>query len=210
MLSSRAGGSRGSYHHGDAKNALIAAANSLLERVGAAGLSLRQVAERARLSRQAPYNHFTDKEALLAELVRDGFSRLAIAVKLAANSAEGDALAGVAEAYINFAQTAPALFRLMFSRELVDLSKFPEATAAGASAFGQLASVVARYTTPDRVDELSLAAWSLVHGYSMLCIEANLEPTDRRPERARLFAHIIKAESAANHPTRTREPRRLR
>jgi AcrR family transcriptional regulator len=161
MPGSRAGGPRGRYHHGDAKNALIAAANSLLERVGAAGLSLRQVAERARLSRQAPYNHFKDKEALLAELVRDGFSRLATAVKLAANSTGGDALARVAEAYIDFAQTAPALFRLMFSRELVDLSKFPEAAAAGADAFGQLSSVVARYTTPDRVDELSLAAWSL-------------------------------------------------
>jgi AcrR family transcriptional regulator len=177
---------------------LLAAAHTLLERAGAAGLSLRQVAERARLSRQAPYNHFTDKEALLAELVREGFCRLSTAVSKAANSADADALAEAAEAYIEFAQTTPALFRLMFSSELVDLSKFPGAAAAGADAFGQLAAVVARLAPAERVDELSLAAWSMVHGFSMLCIEANLEPSVRRSERARLFARLIEGEVAAS------------
>jgi AcrR family transcriptional regulator len=210
MPSSRGAAPRGNYHHGDAKNALLAAANALLERVGAAGLSLRQVAERARLSRQAPYNHFADKEALLAELVRAGFCRLGTAVNVAANAAGDGALAAVAEAYIGFAQGSPALFRLMFSRELVDLSKFPEAAAAGASAFGQLTAVVARYAAPQRVDELSLAAWSLVHGYSMLCIEANLEPTGRRSERARLFAHIISAEMAVDPKAQSSKLRKMR
>ena len=69
------------YHHGDARNALVAAAGELLERAGAAGLPLRQVAERAALSRQAPYNHFTDKEALLAQLARAGFERLTAALR---------------------------------------------------------------------------------------------------------------------------------
>jgi len=198
MPSSRGAGPRGSYHHGDAKNSLLAAANALLERVGAAGLSLRRVAERARLSRQAPYNHFTDKEALLADLVREGFCRLGTAVNVAANAAGDGALAAAAEGYIAFAQASPALFRLMFSSELVDLAKFPEAAAAAASAFGQLAAVIGRYAAPERVDELSLAAWSLVHGYSMLCIEVNLEPTARRSERARLFAQIILTEVAVD------------
>jgi AcrR family transcriptional regulator len=199
MTSARRAGTRAGYHHGNARNALLAAANVLLEREGAAGLSLRQVAERARLSRQAPYNHFTDKEALLAELVREGFSRLADAVNLAGQSGDADALAAAAEAYIGFAQATPALFRLMFSRELVDLSKFPEASAAGAAAFRQLAAVVARFAKPERVNELSLAAWSIVHGYSMLCIESHLEPSERRSQRARLFAHIIQLEATVNN-----------
>ncbi len=74
---------RSSYHHGDARNALLTAAGELLEQTGAAGLSLRQVAERAGLSRQAPYNHFADKAALLAELVADGFGRLRDAMSAA-------------------------------------------------------------------------------------------------------------------------------
>ncbi|GAC1311338.1 MAG: TetR-like C-terminal domain-containing protein [Steroidobacteraceae bacterium] len=187
---------RGHYHHGNAKQALLAAANELLESEGAAGLSLRQVAERARLSRQAPYNHFADKETLLADLARVGFERLATAVSEAGSSADGNPLARVAGTYIEFAQTTSALFRLMFSRELVDLAKFPAATAAAAAAFANLAAVVAKFAAPERIPELSLAAWSLVHGYSMLCIEANFEPSGRRVERARLFARIIQGEAS--------------
>jgi len=62
---------------------LIQAAAELLESVGAANLSLRGIAERAGLSRQAPYNHFADKEPLLATLVVTGFDRLASQVDAA-------------------------------------------------------------------------------------------------------------------------------
>lgn len=185
--------SRRGYHHGNARNALLAAAADLLEKVGAAGLSLRQLAEHAGLSRQAPYNHFDNKEALLAELVRDGFDQLAKSLATGRDPKSRNALARAADAYICRAQEAPALFRLMFSQELVDLSRFPPAARAGAAAFDELKQIVAAFAPADRVGELSLAAWSLVHGYATLCIEIALEPVGRRAERAELFAHIIRA-----------------
>lgn len=185
--------SRSTYHHGDARNALLRAAAELLETTGAAGLSLRQLAERAGLSRQAPYNHFADKEALLAELVRDGFERLG---QNTAAAGRGDAppvvrLERVGEGYIAFAQNAPALFRLMFSKEIVDLSRHPAAQAAAAAAFQRLAEVVGGIATPDTTADLALASWSIVHGYATLCIEMGLEAPDQRPERAKLFAGLI-------------------
>lgn len=195
--------SRHGYHHGDARTALLAAAAALLEKVGAAGLSLRQVAEHAGLSRQAPYNHFENKEALLAELVRDGFDQLATCLAAGRDPKARNALARAGEAYICRAQEAPALFRLMFSQELVDLSRFPAAAQAGTTAFGKLTEIVAAFAPADRVRELSLAAWSLVHGYATLCIEVALEPVGRRAERARLFARIIRV---AARSTRGEEP----
>lgn len=189
--------SRRGYHHGDARNALLAAAADLLEKVGAAGLSLRQVAEHAGLSRQAPYNHFENKEALLAELVRDGFDQLAKSLAAGGDPKSRNALAFAGEAYIRRAQEAPALFRLMFSQELVDLARFPAAAQAGTAAFGMLQEIVAGFAPADRVGELSLAAWSLVHGYATLCIEVALEPAARRAERARLFAQIIRVSATA-------------
>lgn len=183
---------RQGYHHGDARNALVTAAGELLESVGAAGLSLRQLAERAGLSRQAPYNHFSDKEALLAELVRAGFTRLTSTLRLAAPDQSGEpALAAVGDAYIGFAQDFPALFRLMFSRDLVDLSRFPEAAAAAATSSNELAKVIATMTTEDQVADHSLAAWSIVHGYATLCNEAGLEPKSARSKRARQFARLF-------------------
>ena len=194
---------RRAYHHGDARNALLTAAADLLEKVGAAGLSLRQVAEHAGLSRQAPYNHFADKETMLAELVCEGFDELAKSLANGGDPQSRNALRRAAEAYIRRAQEAPALFRLMFSRELVDLSRFPAAARAGTAAFEKLKEIVAAFTAADRVEELSLAAWSLVHGYATLCIEVALEPVDRRAERARLFARIIRVAAGT---TRGGEP----
>jgi AcrR family transcriptional regulator len=189
--------SRRGYHHGDARNALLTAASDLLESVGAAGLSLRQVAERAGLSRQAPYNHFENKEALLAELARQGFERLAASLAPAGESKAKSGLERAADAYIRRAQEAPALFRLMFSRELVNLSRFPAAAAAGGKAFDRLTGIVAGFAPPERIRELALAAWSLVHGYATLCIEVGLEAESRRAARARLFARIIRSAAAA-------------
>lgn len=184
--------SRRGYHHGDARNALLSAASGLLEKVGAAGLSLRQVAERAGLSRQAPYNHFENKEALLAELARQGFEQLAASLSAGGDPKARNALERAGDAYIRQAQQAPALFRLMFSRELVDLSRFPAAAQAGGDAFDKLNEIVAAFAPADQVRELALAAWSLVHGYATLCVEVGLEPDARRGARARLFARIIR------------------
>ncbi len=184
---------RTTYHHGNARNALLRAAGDLLEHTGAAGLSLRQLAERAGLSRQAPYNHFADKETLLAELVRDGFERLGRDTEAAGRS---DAepivrLERAAECYIAFAQGSPALFRLMFSKELVDVSRHPAAQAAASASFAHLTGIVGAVASPEIVADLSLAAWSLVHGYATLCMEFGLEEPERRRARAVLFAGML-------------------
>lgn len=77
---------------------------------------------------------------------------------------------------------------LAFSRELVDLLRFPEATAAAAASFAALAEVVAMVVPDDQVADRSLAAWCLVHGYATLCNETELEPASERGKRARQFS----------------------
>ncbi len=183
------------YHHGNARAAILQAAAELLEREGAAGLSLRQAAERAGLSRQAPYNHFADKEAMLAELARDGFERLAgrICAEAGPGAAPSERLARAAEAYIAFGQERPALFRLMFGRELVDLSGHEAARQAASAALAELSAIIGTLAPGRDVDEAALAAWSIVHGYTSLCIEAGLEGAEYRRQRAVLFARAIEA-----------------
>lgn len=186
---------RAGYHHGDARAALLHAASMLLEQEGAHGLSLRAVAAEAGLSRQAPYNHFADKQALLAELVAGGFARLRERM-LAVHGYPGGAetLADAAEAYIGFAQEAPALFRLMFSCELVDLSRFPDTQRMADAAYDSLRVIVAELAPAARVEELALAAWCLVHGYATLCLEMGLDDAALRAARARLFARLVRGD----------------
>lgn len=183
------------YHHGNARAALLTAAAELLESEGAARLSLRQSAERAGLSRQAPYNHFADKEALLAELVREGYERLGgrIHADASLGVAPSERLAKAAETYIAFGQERPALFRLMFSRELVDLSKHGLAQQAASATFAELSAIIEAMAPATDTRAVSLVAWSLVHGYTSLCIETGLEGEDQRGHRAQLFAHTVEA-----------------
>lgn len=187
-------------HHGNARHALIQTAAEMLETTGAANLSLRGIAERAGLSRQAPYNHFADKEAMLADLVVTGFDRLAHDTAAASTALTGEpALAAAGDAYICFAQATPALFRLMFACERIDQRRFPEVADAGSRSFAVLRAIVATFVGEERIEEVSLAAWCLVHGYATLCIETRLEPSERRFERAGQFARLI-ASSAALWP----------
>ncbi len=183
------------YHHGNARAALLATAAELLESEGAARLSLRQSAERAGLSRQAPYNHFADKEALLAELVREGYERLGgrIHADASLGVAPSERLARAAETYIAFGQERPALFRLMFSRELVDLSKHGSAQQAASAALAELSAIIEAMAPAADPREVSLVAWSLVHGYTSLCIETGLEGEDQRRHRAYQFARTVEA-----------------
>jgi len=180
------------YHHGDARAALLTAAAALLEQEGAAGLSLRQVAEKAGLSRQAPYNHFANKEAMLAELAADGFRILSARISDAgAQSAPIDRLAFAADAYIGFGTERPAVFRLMFTRDLVNLSRHPAVQAEADAAMARLSAIVGEVVPVFKVADATLAAWSLVHGYTSLCIETGIGGPALRAERAALFARAI-------------------
>lgn len=178
------------YHHGDARAALLAAATEMLEDVGAAGLALRQVAERAGLSRQAPYNHFANKEAMLAELAGGGFEALTQRMQDGAGGSAFDRLVAAADAYIEFGTERPALFRLMFGRELVDLRQHPDARTKADAALAHLSAIIGQLVDGP-VADATLVAWSLVHGYTELCIEVGVEGPEARADRARLFARAV-------------------
>lgn len=106
------------YHHGDLRNALLAAAEDTLRERGAAELSLRELARAVGVSHGAPRRHFADRQALLDALAEMGFTRLEASLRAGAEAAGGDfdaRLRAVAGAYITFATANPALLELMFA-----------------------------------------------------------------------------------------------
>jgi AcrR family transcriptional regulator len=101
------------YHHGDLRRALIEAALRLLEAEGPAAMSLRAVARVAGVSPAAPYHHFKDKSELLNAVAKAGWVILSAATLAATKEEPHDAL-GPTLAYVNFARTRPALYRIMY------------------------------------------------------------------------------------------------
>jgi len=104
------------YHHGDLRRALMDSADAILERDGPNALSLRAVAREAGVSPAAPYHHFKDKDELLSAIAHEGFSRLSTAlVEAAAGICDGETkMSDLGVAYVKFAQSHPALYRVMY------------------------------------------------------------------------------------------------
>src|SRR5215471_18022333 len=75
------------YHHGALREAMLEAAERILERDGIAGLTLRAAAREAGVSHAAPKNHFGDLRGLLSELAAVGFARFGAAT--VANTRDG-------------------------------------------------------------------------------------------------------------------------
>src|SRR5437667_1757874 len=104
------------YHHGALRDALLQAAERVLERDGLAGLTLRAVAREAGVSHAAPTHHFGDLTGLVSELAAIGFRQFNAAMA-AAGSAAGSALMekalARAKAYVGYAQAHPGMDELM-------------------------------------------------------------------------------------------------
>jgi AcrR family transcriptional regulator len=61
------------YHHGDLRITLLQAATDLIAEGGVESLSIRKLADKAGVSRTAPYHHFKDKNELLCAIAEQGF-----------------------------------------------------------------------------------------------------------------------------------------
>ena len=104
------------YHHGDLRRGLLGAAGAILERDGPSALSLRAVAREAGVSPAAPYHHFKDKDELMFAIAKEGFAQLKVAISAAAKKVEDprDKMSQIGLAYVYFAQSHPALYRVMY------------------------------------------------------------------------------------------------
>ena len=168
--------SRGAYHHGDLRAALVAAAAAIIAEEGADALTLRGVGNRVGVSRTALYRHFADKAALLATVATEGFRMLRSDLEealLAAGSAGGDPMVALSAAYIRFGSQHPPHYRTMFGPALMDKECYPDLAEAGEAAFAVLVGAIAagqadgRFV-PSNPARIAQVFWSTVHGIVML------------------------------------------
>jgi AcrR family transcriptional regulator len=170
---------RGTYHHGNLREALIAAALDLIATSGPNGFTLAEVARAVGVSGAAPYRHFRDRNALIAEIARQGYDRFAAELRTAWDEGHPTPIAGienVARAYLGFARREPAFYAAMFEPGF-PLEDDPALLAASERAFGvlRLAADAATRAMPvaGRPPALMVALhlWSMAHGVASLFIE---------------------------------------
>jgi AcrR family transcriptional regulator len=172
------------YHHGALRDALLQAAERVLERDGLAGLTLRAVAREAGVSHAAPTHHFGDLTGLVSELAAIGFRQFNAAMAAACSSEMPYPARGMAraKAYVAYAQAHPGMYGLMFRTERLDYSR-PSLHQAAETSFAGLAQAIAA-SRHEQIEEEALTleqaaaiarAWSLVHGFTMLTLDGRLQ-----------------------------------
>lgn len=177
------------YHHGDLRNALLEAADALLEEKGLGGLTLRACARAAGVSHAAPAHHFGDIKGLLSALAERGYKRLTSMLNEALAAVAGDLheeMLATAQAYVEFAERYPEHFRIMFRSDLVG---FPGDTRPDSirATFATLTNVILRQRgdaeipledffepMPECLIDDIIMGWCHIHGYAHLKLEGQL------------------------------------
>lgn len=191
------------YHHGALREALIDAAESIIDERGVEGFSLREAARRAGVSPAAPGHHFGDARGLLTAVATRAFRDFGDALE--AGSTGGDRrtrIRGQGMAYVRFALANRARFELMWRKAMLDRED-PDYCAAGDRAFAILdraARGEGAVEGPDlTVLAPSIAAWSIVHGFVQLALGGAFGTGPRELESAtehllpRVLDHLVVA-----------------
>ena len=180
------------YHHGDLRRALIQAGVELLRTEKAEALTLREVARRAGVSHAAPYRHFSDKQALLHAIAKEGFELLR--AQLAATAAERVSapivrLKKLLKAYVSFGRMHPHHTQVMFGSGAQ--AKPADLGALALETFNVLARAVAEAMpgagtrASDSAPAMALTLWAQAHG--LLALAEHVD-----------FSHVVPgADSAA-------------
>ncbi len=168
---------RTTYHHGDLRDRLLEVVRDLVEAHGSEGFSVAEAARRAGVSTAAPYKHFKDRTDLLNALVSAAMDRMA------ARMAKGrdrfspgtyESVAGIGQAYIDFAKEEPGIFRLMFG--LTEGHEDEEVLQQkGERCFAIVVEDCGRFLGSAPASEAARRAayilWTNVHGHAFLSID---------------------------------------
>ncbi|MFD6344189.1 TetR/AcrR family transcriptional regulator [Streptomyces roseolus] len=184
------------YHHGDLRNALICAAVDLATEGGPERVVLREAARRVGVSPTAAYRHFDGRGELLRTVRGHARARLAEAMERAAAREPGAddpalaaerRLAALCRGYVGFAVDHPGLYRAAFGTVRPAAGQ-PSAGAPVPPEPEIRAFTLLRETlealdrSGGRRSAAGAAAWSAVHGLSLLLLEG---PLRRLPARRR-------------------------
>jgi len=194
------------YHHGNLKEELIQTALEMLGDIGLEAITLRELGQRLGTSRSAIYRHFTNKEALIKEVIFSGFKRLDTAISPSFDKSNKTLLErfhAMGEAYVHFAIDNPNLYRLLFGpqqmrvREEVCENDTPRLHSLRngttdprsltddelETAFHKLVSIIVEAQEAGLFKEgdpvlQATGIWSLLHGFSSLLIDGHVHVVD--------------------------------
>jgi AcrR family transcriptional regulator len=168
------------YRHGDLKNGLVQAALQLVQTRSNVDFTIRELAGTTGVTHTAAYRHFKSKNEIMAMIAADGFGILYGYFKTAVDKDPAD-ITSLGVSYVKFALENTAHFRVMFHPDLKTELDSNTPAPSGGEVFSTLKTCVeynqkmGTFCGVPSLD-LSITAWSLVHGLAILWTNGNLTP----------------------------------
>lgn len=173
--------SKSRYHHGDLREALVAASFDIVREKGAENFALSDACRRAGVSTAAPYKHFRDRNEVLEEVAKRAFIALGDqGVSAAREAGEGtlDGIIAMNIAYVDFARNEQALFKLMFGQN-PELKEAEPVVECGRSCFLRVVDQFEIYCRRNGVaadaTDVCMRMWTFIHGMASLVIDEDYE-----------------------------------
>ncbi len=181
------------HHHGDLRTALIQAGIDLLEDGGIDALTLRKCAARAGVSHAAPAHHFAGLPGLKSAIAEEGFrifSRYLREARADGDQSARGQLKSICQGYLRFGLDHGGILTVIFGcRGLAGL--VPQTGREDADAYEILREVCAPFVAEgDDPRVVELQVWSLIHGFTLLCLGGEFGPPRQGLEDG-LFDQVI-------------------
>lgn len=147
------------------RQALVQAALTVLQRDGAAALTVRNITSEAGCSTTGVYTYFGGKNGLVEAIFVEGFESFDRAVK---PHLEANRIDQAGRAYRRWALENPTQYMVMFGRAVPDFTPSEPARMRGLQSFLDLAEAMRRARPGDDYAERAYHLFATVHGYVML------------------------------------------
>jgi len=187
--------------------ALLDAAETVLDRHGAGGVTVRAVAREADVAPMGVYNRFASKDGLLAALAVRAFDQLATAIDVPTDLGPQDRLMRACRGYRDFALAHPARYALIFAAGSPAADPSSPATTRGREVFAGLVDMMAAVAPDGVVDaaEAAQAIWNAMHGavtIHMAGVIQTSDPAANYEQTIRLVINGLRAQSVGQTGTR--------
>lgn len=172
------------YHHGNLREALIDQAEKDLETQGIAQLSLRALARKLGVSKNAPYRHIKDKQELVQLLIERGYEHLyQFMIEEIEKEPESPKVQSIGKGYVRFGLAHPQLYKVMFHEQKAsDCPAEDRNWFSGNRAFKLLGQMTDQQSGESGTPMDAFASWAYVHGIVSFLIDGLVDPKYFMPQ----------------------------
>ena len=175
------------YHHGNLKEEFLKIAFTFIAQEGIDKLTLKVLSDATGTSRSAIYRHFKSKDALIEEIIEEGFTifdNITSPILLDTNISLIDRFYLTTKKYVQWAKENPNLYRLLFGKKYAHIREsimsIQDDNCSGFTALklaieeGQASGVLKKEDSYSQ----AIIIWASIHGLASLIIDGfmDIEP----------------------------------